>query len=644
MMGPQGRSSNLVSGVGRRRLVRLAAACIALAGWLVPLLAAAQPQPAQPQPAQPQPAQPQPAQPQPPKIVDIVVVGNKSINRESIVATSGLKVGDPLTQASLDEAKRRLLLTQNFGANHPDNPEAGVTVQAQIEGEAAKVVIEVDENDVVRGINITGTGPVRAAIIRDLLQTTEGRVLNMGTLRSDIDRIQTYYTDHGYQAFVSSDISFNNGILTLPIVVGRIGQVRITGLKKTKEFVVTREMSQKSGEYFNIDQFRKDYTRIYNTGLFEDVSPTIGQPSPGVVDLNLSMQEKRTGTVSVFVGYSSRNQLVGGAEVGESNFLGRGQQISLRWDTGGLANRSGFEVGFTEPWLDKRHTSLSVNLYDKTVYRFAQRISSPDTPTNSTDYYEVRTGGQVMVSRPFSETYRGYVGLRYDNVRVPPLDLNPTDAAALQNGPLAAVNFRVTHNTRDVDLDPASGGYELYSLDVGQADLKPVRTTGGSTPVGGVFGTVTFQKYQADARRYFSLQGARKNLKDRRNVIALRLVLGTSTGTLPFFEQYFVGGAETLRGYNEDRFWGKNMFLGSVEYRAPLANALTGVLFADIGDAWGGAYENVRFQGFAQHAGFSPSLGLGLGLRVVTPIGPIRIDQGFGREGAKTHFSIGHVF
>ena len=105
-----------------------------------------------------------------------------------------------------------------------------------------------------------------------------------------------------------------------------------------------------------------------------------------------------------------------------------------------------------------------------------------------------------------------------------------------------------------------------------------------------------------------------------------------------------MGGAETLRGYNEDRFWGKNMVLSSFEFRQPIANALTGVLFADVGDAWGGNYEKVNFSGFNQHSGFNPNVGVGFGMRVVTPIGPIRIDEGFGRGGAHTHFSIGHVF
>jgi len=67
------------------------------------------------------------------------------------------------------------------------------------------------------------------------------------------------------------------------------------------------------------------------------------------------------------------------------------------------------------------------------------------------------------------------------------------------------------------------------------------------------------------------------------------------------------------------------------------------VLFSDLGDAWGGAYQNVNIQGFDQ-GGFRPHLSVGLGIRVRTPLGPIRLDYGIGNEGGRTHFSIGNVF
>jgi len=582
------------------------------------------------------------ARAQEPTIASITVKGNKNLNSEAIINMSGLKVGAPVSQAVLDEAKKRLLQTQLFGANRMDDPENAVRIVAVVDNAGAQVTIEVEENEVVRGINITGTGPIPAKVIRDLMQTKEGFVLNLGTLSRDVRAIQDYYSSKGYMASASPDVRIENGILEIPIIVAKVDEIRITGLRKTKPYVVTREMKLKKGEYYNVTQLQKDYYRLMNTDLFADISPALVPKAPGLVDITLNIEEKRTGNVSVFIGYSSRNSLVGGAEIVETNLMGRGQAVSLRWDTGGYANRNSVEVGFTEPWLDSKNTSLSVSAYDKTVYRFSRSIYSTGAlpAGNEDDYYEMHAGAEVTVSRPFRETYRGSVGLRVDSVDIPVLNLNPADAVALQKGPTMVASFRLSHNTRDVNLDPSSGGYEIYSVDIGRADLKPVVAGTPST----VEGVVNFQRIQVDARRYFSLRGRRKNANDRRPTLAARLMLGTIGGTAPFFEQYFMGGAENLRGYYEDRFWGKNMFLASVEFRAPMAQALTGVIFVDVGDAWGGPYRDVKFANFVQHRTFSPSVGVGFGIRVTTPIGPIRIDQGFGREGGRTHFSIGHVF
>jgi outer membrane protein insertion porin family len=154
-------------------------------------------------------------------------------------------------------------------------------------------------------------------------------------------------------------------------------------------------------------------------------------------------------------------------------------------------------------------------------------------------------------------------------------------------------------------------------------------------------GQSNFLRASIDYRLYYSPQGRRTQPDDRRQVFAVRAYYGTISGSVPFFEQFFVGGAETLRGYPEDRFWGKNAALLSFEFRQPIEKAFTAVFFVDIGHAWGG-YPGVNE--FTQHGSFRPEVGYGLGIRVRTPLGPLRIDYGIGRDGGRTHFSVGQVF
>ena len=134
--------------------------------------------------------------------------------------------------------------------------------------------------------------------------------------------------------------------------------------------------------------------------------------------------------------------------------------------------------------------------------------------------------------------------------------------------------------------------------------------------------------------------------QERVPVLAARVMAGTSVGSLPFFEQYFVGGVNNLRGYAEDRFWGKNMAIANVELRYPLFASLVGVAFVDAGQAWGSEF---RFQGtgfsteFQQSRQFGPRLGAGVGVRYLTPLGPLRLDFAVG-DSFRTHFTLGQTF
>ncbi|MEN6304608.1 MAG: BamA/TamA family outer membrane protein, partial [Armatimonadia bacterium] len=102
----------------------------------------------------------------------------------------------------------------------------------------------------------------------------------------------------------------------------------------------------------------------------------------------------------------------------------------------------------------------------------------------------------------------------------------------------------------------------------------------------------------------------------------------------------------TLRGYEEDRFRGEKMLLLNVEYRRPLSDRLTAVGFVDVGDAFGGQFPTIvpGFSVPADDQSLTAHVGAGVGLRVVTPIGPIRLDFGWGEDGSQAHFSFGHTF
>jgi outer membrane protein insertion porin family len=117
-------------------------------------------------------------------------------------------------------------------------------------------------------------------------------------------------------------------------------------------------------------------------------------------------------------------------------------------------------------------------------------------------------------------------------------------------------------------------------------------------------------------------------------VFASRFVLGAALNQLPPFEQYYVGGSDTVRGYDSDAEFGDNQIYGNLELRYRFNRQFQIVGFVDAGQAYGGNFSS----------GGSTLYSAGGGVRVQTPLGPIRLDIGVGKDGAKTHFGIGSTF
>ncbi|MCG9894815.1 MAG: BamA/TamA family outer membrane protein, partial [Fimbriimonadaceae bacterium] len=166
---------------------------------------------------------------------------------------------------------------------------------------------------------------------------------------------------------------------------------------------------------------------------------------------------------------------------------------------------------------------------------------------------------------------------------------------------------------------------------------------GGGVSGADVLGANLFMRTTFEYRQFWS-----RNLRPDerfdapRPVVAVRARYGRIEGNVPFFEQLFVGGVNSLRGYDNQRFWGSQSLLATAEYRYPIQRSFNLVGFVDYGGAWGG-YGTLR--DYAQSATPDLKLGYGFGAGFRTPLGPIRIDFGFNQDGgSRTHFSFGTSF
>jgi outer membrane protein insertion porin family len=120
-------------------------------------------------------------------------------------------------------------------------------------------------------------------------------------------------------------------------------------------------------------------------------------------------------------------------------------------------------------------------------------------------------------------------------------------------------------------------------------------------------------------------------------IIAMRMMIGDADGYLPWAADYTLGGDNTLRGYKDKRFRGDQMFLFNGEVRLPVHKSVSVVLFYDIGKVWDSYVgENFDFGDMAS--------GYGLGVRVRTPLGNLRLDFASGDEESRVHFGFGEMF
>lgn len=568
------------------------------------------------------------------RVESVAVRGLRNISETAVITALRLKPGEPFSEATLESDRRAIEAMGLFSAVRPrvEQTETGVRIE-----------FEVVENPLIREVRFAGNTVLSAEQLLEIVRNKPGFVFNTNFAESDIRAIRDAYQRAGYivlpEGYTPPD--YENGVLTIALSELRVGDIRVEGNTKTRTGVILREMRTKPGDLFNTTRFQRDISRLYNTGYFDQIVPEDSLAAPGVIDLTLKVKERPTGRLNVGFAIDSRRRLIGLAEVFETNFRGTGRTVGVNFQSTGGRNGSSIEVLFTEPYLDRRRTALSVSLYNKLVYRFTSNFFGGQLDPNLEQQYdERRRGVTIGLSRPLSELLTASVGLRAEDVNTNRVATNQGGGFIRQDGTLSSISLRGVYNNRDFDLDPAQGQYLALTLEPGFTNIRSAEQQFIDSGVVKL-GQSSFVRASIDYRLYYSPQGRRTQPDDRRQVFAIRAYYGAISGSVPFFEQFFIGGAETLRGYPEDRFWGKNAALLSFEFRQPIEKAFTAVFFVDIGHAWGG-YPSVN--DFTQRGSFRPEVGYGLGVRVRTPLGPLRIDYGIGRDGGRTHFSVGQVF
>jgi outer membrane protein insertion porin family len=552
------------------------------------------------------------------------------------------------------------------------------SVRSRVETRAdkrLKIIFDIIENPVIRSVRLEGVRAVPMADLLKLVTLEPNKILNQAALEASVLAIRSEYKKRGYIAEVVDQVEIDprTGVLTIPITEITIEDIQVQGLTKTQKGVVLRELRTRVGEAFNERLFQEDLNRVFNLRIFQNVTSLLPEPGSdiGKVKLTVVVVEQRTGQMGVQFGYDQRQRLTGTLQLSEGNFAGKNQGLNAEWTVAGGIARNSYSVSFSEPWIDKKNTSVGVSVYDQSLFRFNRVFATAVTNQLDTNqYFEQRRGGSVRVGRPLTADRftRGFAAARTESVRsnnlrpnydlLTDVEINNIRGSLVQTGNISSVSFGMTAQPVDNINDPSRGYFFEPSIEIGGGNfnyerprLNPDYRNATETPniprvlVDTRSARGPFTKYNLELRRYWSLNGRRVDITEPKRILATRLLVGRASGTLSFNEQYFIGGVDSLRGYFDDRFWGNNQLLLNTELRVPFdkQGQLGGTLFVDIGDAWGAADINRdSVAGFEQRRNFKANVGYGVGLRVRIPLGVVRLDYGFAQNGrGRGHFAIG---
>ena len=513
--------------------------------------------------------------------------------------------------------------------------------------EGVKITYRLVSNPVVRQVEFTGNTVFKSDYLRSLMNISPNSVLNTVLVNQKIQEIENLYMKQGYILVSVPDVKMgDDGTLHIAIAEGTIENITVVGNKKTKDYVITREMKVKKGQPFNKFLASRSMERIYNLGYFEDVNMRLlpGQKDHDVI-IEVDVVEQKTGVVTVGAGYSESDGLVGLLEFGENNLRGTGDKINFHWEFGGSSHGKNYQISYTRPWIDSNGDSLGVSFFDRR-YSYddynakGHTIASYDKRRKGYNLTLGRVTGEYQTNyltwESVRESYDDYDGFSAGSPMTDqPGDWTDPSATVTKNGVTVTNvqrqwydaimnNFGRTNSTTFTHVFDSRDNY--FNATKGHR-----LSLSGQVAGHGLGGDYDFYKLTAEGRFYKKLGNG--------HVLALRLMGGYMSGDAPYTQLFSLGGADTLRGYEDDQFKGRNMYEATLEYRFPIVKKVEGVVFTDMGNAWN--VDKSRIPWYMDDNSIHASVGVEI--RLQTPIGPIRLDFGHGDEN-KFHFSFGTQF
>ena len=561
------------------------------------------------------------------------VKGLEKISKEEALKNVKVKEGDQFIPQEAIDGAQKIFQTGLFASVEPSvEREANNTVA---------ITYIVEENPIVKDIEISGNTLFTEAQLEQALGIKEGELLNGNLLNPDNNGIIKLYNKGGYTTARIETINVSKeGDIKIGLTEGMVDSVvfkkvnskreneRSTEYKaklRTKPYIFERSQSVKPGEILESKNVEATIRDLYRTGIFTSIEPVVSgsETDPNARSVEFLVEERPTTTINGSISYGTSVGLVGGLKLADTNFLGRGQEASINLEASNKGDKT-FDISWFDPWI--RNTER-IQAGGSIYWR-----ESVDDNAGPLDVEKVRKiGTRWTIGKGLNDKIYVRLSARYDHYKeiLGSKQINDTYN-------LIALTPSLIYDSRDNSYAPTKGIYSTLTYEKGDL-IKDKRK---------------YDQFEADLRAYHHTF-----FKDK-NVMAYRVVWGSTGSGTPDALRFSIGGAETLRGYEYGKFEGFNKFHATVENRTQINKTLQFVTFFDIGNAWqkstvvGGRKINTPDRHNASNFA-DLKKGVGIGIRLNTPIGPLRFDYGWPldpeekggqKTGGKFYFSFGQTF
>jgi len=468
-------------------------------------------------------------------------------------------------------------------------------------GDTGRVVFHLEDYPRIADIDFVGASLFEREVLLDTIESEVGQVANIKQLTEDLRRIEHLYAQAGYSLARAGliDIDPRTGRVVICIDEGRINGIRIEGNRRTRNWVVMRDLHFRVGHHFSEKKAERSLDDLYASGLFESVK-LLAEPDSVGIKLVVKVEEKSFDYIRAGLRYDNEYHAQGFADLVFSNLAGAGNEFNISNQFG--EKKRAIWLNLKADRIFKTYityrTSVFHSIFDRNSYAGHRHIG---------EFKETSTGAEIELGQQFPRLGKmsavlAYSGNRFDS---------PQQERRFER--IASVSLRSLVDTFDDVPFTKKGKYHYFDLEFA-GDL--------------LGGTMVYTRFYTMLEAYYPL-GRTTNFHPR-------IALGLSNRQPPYFKYFDLGGRDTFYGLFDHEIMGENLLNGNLEIRQELFDDVFLSARYDIGNIWA-RNDSIKPRNFRY--------GGGLSLAVKTPIGPLGIAYGRSDKGNDAlYFYVGHDY